>query len=162
MGKYSQEGFFFLLTYVEPKHQSNSHNQAGANDFQCLIWIFWVCRLSPTLYNIDRSQCLNLIAINSTGLPNCGASSSERFAAQNFANHFWHVRVSHSTFSTHCTNLFLRFSCVFTFLEIIKHNMPKMLFFSSIFNIKMATEKFTNFDKSFFKCTLIWQLSHTI
>ena len=39
MWKYGQEGFF-LLTYVEPKHQSDEHNQAGANDFQCLIWIF--------------------------------------------------------------------------------------------------------------------------
>ncbi len=29
--------------------------------------------------------------------------------------------------------------------------MPKMLLFSSIFNIKMATQKFTNFGKSFFK-----------
>ena len=39
MQKYGQEGFFHL-TYVEPKHQSNSHNQASANDFQRLIWIF--------------------------------------------------------------------------------------------------------------------------
>ena len=31
---------FFRLTYVEPKHQSESHNQAGANDFHRLIWIF--------------------------------------------------------------------------------------------------------------------------
>ena len=37
--KYSQEGFFHL-TYVEPKHQSNSHNQVGTNDFQRWIWIF--------------------------------------------------------------------------------------------------------------------------
>ena len=36
--KYSQEGFFHL-TYVEPKHQNDEHNQAGANDFQRLIWI---------------------------------------------------------------------------------------------------------------------------
>ena len=36
--------------------------------------------------------------------------------------------LTHSiTFSIQCTNLFLHFSCVFTFLEIIKHNMPKML-----------------------------------
>ena len=35
MRKYSQEGFF-RLTYVEPKHQSNPHNQAGANDFPTL------------------------------------------------------------------------------------------------------------------------------
>ena len=38
MQKYGQG--FFCLIYVEPKHQSNEHNQAGANDFQCLIWIF--------------------------------------------------------------------------------------------------------------------------
>ena len=49
---------------------------------------------------------------------------------------------------------FLHFSYVFTFLEIIKHNMLKMLF-SSIFNIKMVTQKFTNFDKfSVFRCIL--------
>ena len=39
MGKYVQEVFLFL-TYVEPKHQSDSRNQAGANDFQHLIWTF--------------------------------------------------------------------------------------------------------------------------
>ena len=39
MWKYGQEGFFHL-TNVEPKHQSDSHNQAGANDFQSLILIF--------------------------------------------------------------------------------------------------------------------------
>ena len=44
---------------MEPKHQSDSHNQAGANDFQCLIWIFWVCRLSTSWYNIDCSQLMS-------------------------------------------------------------------------------------------------------
>ena len=62
--KYGQDGFFFRLTYVEPKHQSDQHNQAGANDFQRLIWIFWICCLSPAKYNVDHSQCLDLIAIN--------------------------------------------------------------------------------------------------
>ena len=37
--EYGQEGVF-CLTYVEPKHQSDEHNQASANDFQRLIWIF--------------------------------------------------------------------------------------------------------------------------
>ena len=55
----------------------------------------------------------------------------------------------------HKSFFFLLFSCIFTLLEIIKHNTPKMLLFSSILNIKMATQKFTNFDKSFFKCMLI-------
>ena len=31
---------FFHLTNVESKPQSDSHNQAGANDSQRLIWIF--------------------------------------------------------------------------------------------------------------------------
>ena len=31
---------FFRLPYMEPKDQSNEHNQAGEKDFQCLIWIF--------------------------------------------------------------------------------------------------------------------------
>ena len=47
--------------------------------------------------------------------------------------------ISLSAFSTHCTNL-LRFSCIFTFLETVKHNTPKHCIFSSIFCIKMATE----------------------
>ena len=33
--------------------------------------------------------------------------------------------------------------------------MLEMLLFSFIFNIKVATQKFTNFDKSFFQCMLI-------
>ena len=52
-------------------------------------------------------------------------------------------------------NSFFAFQLHFTFLEIIKHNMPKMLLFSSIFNIKMATQKFTNFGKFLKKCILM-------
>ena len=44
MQKYGQEGFF-LLTYVEPKHQSDEHNQAGANDFQCSGYFDYVSYL---------------------------------------------------------------------------------------------------------------------
>ena len=54
------------------------------------------------------------------------ASSIEKSTAWNFANHFDMFDLV--IFFIHCTNLFfLRFSCVFTFVEIIKHNMPKML-----------------------------------
>ena len=52
----------------------------------------------------------------------------------------------------------LHFSCVFIFIGIIKHNIWKCWIFSSIFNIKMATQKFTNFDEFFFYAQ-IWQLS---
>ena len=29
-----------MISSIPPKHQSDEHNQAGANDFQHLIWIF--------------------------------------------------------------------------------------------------------------------------
>ena len=152
---------FFCLTYVEPKHQSNEHNQAGTNDFQCLIWTFWICQLSPVWYNVDCSVIVLIWSLStSTCLPDRGASSSEKSPARNFANHFWHVQ-SVTAPSPYTAQIFSCFSYVFTLLEIIKHNMLKMLF-SSIFSSKMAIQKFTNFDKSFFKCMLIWQLSHRI
>ena len=63
---------------------------------------------------------------------------------------------SHSTFSIHCTNFsFLLFSCSFTFLEIIKHNMLKTLFFpSSIVKCLYKNSQIL----IYFKCMLIKQL----
>ena len=55
MWKYGQDGFS-CLPYVQPKHQKDEYNQADKNDFQYLIWIFSVCRLSHTRYNVDCSQ----------------------------------------------------------------------------------------------------------
>ena len=136
MRKYGQEGFF-RLTYVEPKHQSNSHNQAGVNDFQHLIWMFWVCQLFPTWYNIDYSQLMSRFDRYQLQLvhPNMEHGPVIKIQHETSQTNF-DTALCHSTFSIHCTNLFLHFSCVFTFLEIIKHNMPKMLLFflpSSIF-----------------------------
>ena len=53
--------------------------------------------------------------------------------------------ISHSTFSTLHRVFIFSFSCVFTFPEIIKHNMPKMLLFPSNFDIKMFTSKIHQF-----------------
>ena len=67
--------------------------------------------------------------------------------------------INHSTFSIHCTNIFLHFGCVFTFPAIIKHNgWKRCFFFPYVLSIKMATPKLTNL-LSFFLCTLIGQLS---
>ena len=49
----------FFFTYVEPKHQSDELDQAAANDFQHLIWVFWVCWLSPVWCTIDYSQLMS-------------------------------------------------------------------------------------------------------
>ena len=84
---------FFHLTYVEPKHQSNSHKQACANDFRQLIMIHWVCWLSPVGYIADYPQLMSWIwplAI-STGLPKCGERSNEKSPVRNIKNHFAEV-----------------------------------------------------------------------
>ena len=60
------------------------------------------------------------------GLPDHGGSSSEKSQAQKFANYFWHVW-SVTAPSPYTTQIFLQFSCVFTFLEIIKNNIPKII-----------------------------------
>ena len=129
-GKYGQEGFLHL-TYVERKHQSDEHNQAGASDFQRLIWIFWVCWLSPVWYNVDCSQLMFSIwsLSTSTGLPNHGASSSEKSPVQDFANHFWHVQSITAPSPYTAQIFFLHLGCIFAISEIIKHNMLKMLLF---------------------------------
>ena len=90
-------------------------------------------------------SCLDLIAVNfnkSTQL--WSIVHLETFSLKLHKPLLTHS-ISHSTFSIHCTKHFLHFSCV-TFPEIIKHNMPKSLLFSSIVNIQMATQKFTPFE----------------
>ena len=89
-----------------------------------LVWIFWVRQLSPTWHVVD---CLQLVSwvdrCQPQLLPDCGASSSMETSQTTFdtfdqSQHFLHTL--HRSF-------LLSFSCVFTFLEIIKHNMPKRL-----------------------------------
>ena len=128
-------------------------------------WLEYFEYVSYLLHGITLivlNFCLDLITITSTGLPDLGAWSSKKAPERNFANHFWHIWLvtapspyTAQIFVCVCVCVF----CIFTFFEIIKHNMLKMLLFSSIFSISMATQKFTNFYVFFFKHTLIWQLS---
>ena len=107
----------FFLNLCGTQTSKGLHNQTGAKDFQCLIWVFWVCRLSPTWHNVDCSQlmsqfdCYQLQMV----IAPWGALSSKKSPAQNFANHFWQgwCLISHSSFSIHCTNLFFFFEVVF-------------------------------------------------
>ena len=50
---------FFSLNLCETQTLNNQHIQAGANDFQCFLWIFWVCWLSPMWYNVVCSQLMS-------------------------------------------------------------------------------------------------------
>ena len=92
MWKYGQG--FIRLAFVESKHQSDEHDQAGADDFQHLIWIFWVCRLSPVWYNIDCSQLMSQFDRCQLQLVylTMEHSSSKKPLAWNFTNYFWYVQ----------------------------------------------------------------------
>ena len=153
--KYGQEGFF-SLNLCETQTLNNYHIQAGANDFQCFLWIFWVCWLSPMWYNVVCSQLMSQFdgyqlqlvypTVEHRPARTLQQGTSQTFDMFNQSRHFLHT--------THKSFFFLHFSCIFTFLEIMKNNMLKMLLFSSIFNI----QKFTGFGKFLKKFMLLWQL----
>ena len=130
MWKYGQEGFF-CLTDVESKHQRDEHNQTGTNDFQRLIWIFWVCWLSLMWYNVDCSQLMSqfdryqLQLIYPT-MQHCPLRNLQHETSQSTFDTF--NQSQHLLHTLHKSSL--AFQLHFTLLEIIKHNMPKMLLFS--------------------------------
>ena len=70
-----KDTFFFIFT--------NNYWFGYFEDVGCLphgiIWLF----------SINVSVCY---LSTSTGLPDCGALSSEKSPAWNFTNHFWHIR----------------------------------------------------------------------
>ena len=99
--------------------------------FNSLIWMFWVYQLSPAWYNVDCSQCFDLTAINNWSTRLWHIIQREIFNTKSHKPPLTHS-VTHRTFF-HTLHkpffFFLRFSYVFTFLEIIKLNMAKMLLF---------------------------------
>ena len=110
--------------------------------FACFEYVSYLpCGITLTVFNV----LIWLLSL-STCLPEHGALSSKKPPIRNFTNHFWHIW-SVTAPSPYSRQIFFR--CVFTFLKIIKHNIPKCCLLPSIFNIKMPTQKFTNFDKLF-------------
>jgi hypothetical protein len=106
---------FFSLTYIELKHQSNEHNQAGTNEFWNLIWIFWICQLSPAWYNVDCSELMSQFVSYQLQLV---CLTVECRPAKNL-----HHETSQTTFdiafSLHIAHIFFFRCCsyIFTFLE---------------------------------------------
>ena len=122
-----------------------------------MIWIFWVCWASPAWYNVDCSQFMSQLDHCQFQLVHLTMSIVQwEISSMKLRKPL--LTFSHSIFSIHCANLFLHFSCIFTFLEIIKHNMLKMLHIFFHLQYQWLYKKFTNFDV-FLKCMLIWQLS---
>ena len=59
MWTYSQEGFFSLnLRGILASKQFNI-TKLVQMIFQCLIWLFWVCWLTPVWYNVDCYQLMS-------------------------------------------------------------------------------------------------------
>jgi len=148
-------------TDVEPKHRSEEHNPAGANDCQCLTWIFWVCQLSPKRYN-DLLFSLNVSIWSlstSTGLPKHCSNIQQEISSTNLCKPLFDTfyQSQRILYILHIFFFFLAFQLHFTFLEVIKHIMLKMSLFSSIF-IKMLHKTSPIFIR-FLKCKLIGQLS---
>ena len=131
------------------------HNQAGADDSECLIWIFWVCRLSPTWYTVDCSQVLTQLYCYHVQqvYPTMEHHPTKNHSQETSQNALDMFNQSQHLFYT--LQKSLCFAYIFTFLEIIKHTMTKCCFFSSIFNIKMAIQKSTNFV-NIFERMLTW------
>ena len=138
---------FFFPLMCNPNIKVMNITKNGASDFQHLIWLFWVCQISLSWYNIDYFQCFNLITINFNWCAWVGSIIQQEISSMKLHKPL----LTHSITSPYTSpyllhtlhkSFFLHFCCIFTFLEITQHNM---LLFSSIFNIKMATQKFTNF-----------------
>ena len=131
---------------MKPKYQKNEHNQTDANSFQQVTWLSWVCWQSPVWYKID---CFHLIS---------GIVCYQLQTTRPWRIVQWEISIkklnktrahssSHRTFPIHCRSLFLCmcFSCISNFLEIINMICLKYCFLF-ISNIKMARQKFINFD----------------
>ena len=93
-----------------------------------LMWMFWVCQLSPSVGFrwVEARDAAKHLPIHrqphSKELFSQNVNNTKRIC-KSLLTH----SISHSIFSIHCTSLFLHFSCIFTCLEIIKHNTLKML-----------------------------------
>ena len=82
------------------------------------------------------------------GLPDRRPWIQRQISSTKLRKPLWTPLVHHSNYAARI--LYCISVVFFTFLEIIKHTMPKILIFSSIFYIRMTIQKFTNFDKFFF------------
>ena len=91
-------------------------------------WIFeYVCYVPHGIMLIILNLCLDLMAINFNWSAQPWSIIQREISSMKLCKPLLTHSISHSTFSIYCTKLCLHFSCIVTFLEIIKHNMPKTL-----------------------------------
>ena len=154
MQKYSQAAFVLLMWNPNIKAMNIIKLVQMIKHF---IWILWVHWLSPAWFEIDCSQSMSRFDPYQPQLVWGWPWGIIQWEISSMKLHkpLLICKTSHSTFSLHCTNLFLHFSCVFTFLEIVK---PKYWFFllSLLLQWPYKNSPILSF---FFKCMLRWQLS---
>ena len=136
---------------MELKHESNNHSQAGANDFQCFIWIiiglgfflghlmqhsgswtsrealigvFWVCQLSAVRYYIDCSQLMSLFdCCQCQQVYQTMAYCPMRNLQQEICKPLLTCSFSRTT-SIHCTIFFFFFFCFSARFYLSWNNKP--------------------------------------
>ena len=105
---------------------------------------------------IALSSCLYLISINFSWSAWPWSIIRRGISSAKLCRPLW---ISHTAPSPYTVQIFfLSFSCVFTFLEIIKYTIPIML----IYFLPSSILKWLHKNSPvliFFKCTLTWQLS---
>ena len=122
--------------------------------------MFWVCRLSPAWQNVHCSQFMP--QFDSFWLQ-VVYLTVERRPARNLQHENLQTNFDMFDQSQHLLHTlhksFLCFSCVFTFLKIIRHNMPKKPIYFLPTSILKWLHKYSPILITFFKCMLIWLLS---
>ena len=147
--------FLFSLNLCGTQTSKWWDNWAGANYFQCLIWIIWVHQLSPLSYNAGCPQLISgfdhyhLQLINLTGEHHPTRNLQRETSKTTFGMFDVLQYLLHTLHKSYF--VFKRVVCFFNLSWNIKHDMLKMLLF--IFHLKQqnTTKKFTNFAKIFFK-----------
>ena len=138
---------------MEPKHKVVNITKL-AQWFSMLDLDILSILAIPMWYNIYCSQLISWFDHHQLQLL---YSIMEDCPVRNFQTKLHKPLLTHLiSYSTFFIQGSLHFSFIFTFLEIIKYNMMKVLLFSSTLNLKLAIQQFTNFGKFSIKCTLIW------
>ena len=89
----------------------------------------YVGYLPSSITLITLSECLDLITINFNWSTGPWSTIQWEISSTKLHKLLLTCSINHSTVSICCTKFFVGFRCIHTFLEIIKHNMLKMLLF---------------------------------
>ena len=121
-----------------------------------ISWVYW---LSTTWYNIDGSQLMSWFDRYQLQLV---YPTMEHHPARNLQHETFQITLDMFDQSRYLLHILHKSFFVFQLCCYLSWNYKavyakKHCLFSPIFNIKVATQEFTSFDK-FFYCTLIWQL----